>query len=176
MTYFYNSDEILRQILNYIVSAPPLVSGNAGNLLPVIAEGLVYHGRGVRPLDVVVRVPPIVIDRLHRPELQRNLESEFILTLYLWHILLHSLIIVLRFTDLNLDNELLEPLAYELVDLIFLPLPPPPLPGQSKWTFCLGSELVLLHPLGTVLKPPLLRFSWLLLRGLFTSADPPIAL
>ena len=54
------------------------------------------------------------------------------------------------------------------------PQPPPPLPGQSKWTFCLGSELVLPHPLGTMLK--LLRFSWLLLRGLFTSAAPPIAL
>ena len=81
---------------------------------------------------------------------------------------------LLSVADLNLDNELLEPLVYEPEGLRFLP-PPHPLRGQSKWTFCLGSELVLLQPLGAVLKL-LLRFSWLLLRGLFTSAAPPIAL
>ena len=52
----------------YIVSAPPLVTRNLRDILPALAEGLVYLGRGVRPLDVVVRVPPIVIDRLHRSE------------------------------------------------------------------------------------------------------------
>ena len=53
----------------------------------------------------------------------------------------------------------------------------PPLPGQSKWTFCLGSELVLLHPLGTELKKLLcLMFSWLLRRGRFMSVLPPIVL
>ena len=79
-------------------------------------------------------------------------------------------------TDMNLDSELLEPLVYEPDCLRFLPLLPP-LPGQSKWTFCLGSELVLLHPLGTELKKLLcLMFSWLLRRGRFMSVLPPIVL
>ena len=65
----------------YIVSAPPLVTGD---LWPMTAQGLVYHGRGVRSLDVAVRagVPPIIIDRLRRPEFNRfsvMLESEFII-------------------------------------------------------------------------------------------------
>ena len=79
-------------------------------------------------------------------------------------------------TDLNLDSELLEPLVYEPDCLRSLPLLPP-LPGQSKWTFCLGSELVLPHPLGTALKKLLcLMFSWLLRRGRFMSVLPPIVL
>ena len=58
---------------------------NLGDILAAFAEGLVYLGRGVRPLDVVVRVPPIVIDRLHRPELNRFsgiFESEYMLWLF----------------------------------------------------------------------------------------------
>ena len=50
----------------YIVFAPPLMARN------LLREGLVYHGRGGRPLHVVVRavVPPVaarvaVVHRLH---------------------------------------------------------------------------------------------------------------